>query len=47
MIEEILDSIFESLPPVVNAGWVRKQNVDGLKIYELRIPEEAKVSVGC
>jgi hypothetical protein len=39
-IEEILDQIVGSIPPVVNAGWVRKQDVGNLKIYELRIPKE-------
>jgi hypothetical protein len=38
-IEEMLDQIVTLIPPVINAGWVRKQDTGDLKIYELHIPK--------
>lgn len=38
-IEQNLDEIVASIPPVVDAGWVRKQDVGDFAIYELRVPK--------
>lgn len=38
-IERDLDELVNQIPPTINAGWERKQDQDGLRVYEIRLPQ--------
>ena len=40
LVEKKLDKIVDDLPAVTGTGWVRKQDENGIKVYELRIAGE-------
>lgn len=38
-IEEMLDEIVMTLPPMNGAGWVRKPDIESFEVFELRVPK--------